>query len=116
MSKKTRAEKEVSHLRREVEALKNQLRAQAANVQNPSIQAQGTMAAERPIYVQSPKKAAAVNPEEVLRTDFAYLKADLLRTGVLAVSSFAAIGLIYFVQTNPSLLNNLTPLLKKFGL
>ncbi len=120
MSKKKRSAKELSHLRREVEFLKAQLK-------NTRIDPHLNYRAGEKGPTRSPKESAAsvssresFSAEKAARdinrlaetANYSYLKTDLTRSLVLSLATLAVILGLYLLQR----VTALSPLFNKFGI
>lgn len=95
MSKKTRKEKEVSRLRREVEILRAELATGSKPKARELPQAFPSLAARKSEPNEAPSPAAEANSPP----DQSYLKKDLLRTFLLSLAAFLMIFSVYLLQT-----------------
>lgn len=86
MAKKTRKEKELAQLRREVEVLKAQLK----------VSNEKTSRQESP----KPQDGGSKNPqrEKIQRVDPKHIKADLIKAGILAASAIGIVLAVYALK------------------
>ena len=100
MSKKTRSEKEIARLRRDLELLRSRLKhqedlgkvekeARAFSIKNEVV---------IPTIVKVDKKPS-INSNSLTSQDFSYIKKDLFRTGLLSLSALSVIFALYLLQT-----------------
>jgi hypothetical protein len=90
VSKKTRQEKELSRLRRQIEVLRAQESGRSHQYSPPPPEvkeAQPETAEEAP-----------ANKLEIRKVEPRFIKKDLLKTAVLALISLATIGLLYLLR------------------
>lgn len=110
MAKKTRKQKEVARLRREIEILKAQVSGRRPEVlpsgqtySKPKPRAEEKVIASTPPPTFAKASAgAAPTPLKVLemrRVDPKFIKADLLKTALLSVLAIAAILVLYLLRS-----------------
>ncbi len=113
MARKTRKQKEVARLRREIEILKAQVSGHRPEVL-PSGQtySKPKPRAEEKVIASTPPPAIAssgvagaassstpLKPLEIRRVDPKFIKADLLKTALLSVLAIAAILVLYLLRS-----------------
>lgn len=93
MSKKTRREKELSRLRREIEILKAQKSWQGYTPSPPQLE-------EPEPRTETPKEPPPKNLEkaEIQRVDLKFIKKDLVKTVILSTGALLAIAIIYLLR------------------
>lgn len=91
MTKKTRKEKELSRLRREIEILKAQ-----ASRKNYSPATSPASGGTPPLGGGNPASLKAL---EIRRVDPKYIKKDLLKTALLSVLALAIILVLYLMRS-----------------
>lgn len=119
MSKKTRRQKEVARLRRDLEIIKTQMRLQSP-VESLSV--------ARPVKADdsdnfrlgqnmTPERARKLSESSILSetktttgANHSYLKRDLLKTFVLSGLCLTVIAGLYFLQTRTQILSKFIPL------
>lgn len=105
MSKKSRGEKEVARLRREVEFLKTQVKAGLPSLQSRSETGQPEVG-QFNLPIDGKKTVEKIIAPKInsnyqfkaITVDYSYLKKDLLKTALLAAAAFASIFVLYFHQ------------------
>jgi len=96
MTKKSRREKELARLRREVEVL----RAQLASQKGPPTLETPTKPepAEEPKMVEEPRAVKALKTQPTVRSvDPKFIKADLVKSGILTLIAFGIIAALTFI-------------------
>lgn len=89
MTKKTRKEKELSRLRREIEILKAQTSGQNYSASEP----------QKEEKAPSPVPASTIlKPLNIRRVDPKYIKKDLIKTAVLSLLALAVIAALYLLR------------------